>query len=118
MKKRKQKHKKITGKMKAEYYRYLKSAQWKEKRKMALAIYGGSCGMCGSRHDLEVHHRHYKNIFHERIEDLMILCEPCHKLYHKKQIWKNGKKSKYMRDPNYQVQTTTFYPDRRLNNSV
>lgn len=31
----------------------------------------------------------------------------------KKEIWKNGKKSKYMRDPDYNVQTATYYPDRR-----
>ena len=113
MKRKRNKPKKITGKMKSEYYAYLRSVQWKQKRQMAFDVYGKVCSLCNSRHDLEIHHRHYKNIFKEQIEDLMVLCESCHKTYHKKQIWKNGKKSKYMRDPNYQVTTATYYPDRR-----
>jgi 5-methylcytosine-specific restriction endonuclease McrA len=103
---------KITAQQKAQYHKYLNSAQWKEKRKFALEFYGNRCALCGNRYDLEIHHRTYKNIFKEPMEDLMILCETCHKHHHKGQIWKNGKESKYMRNPKYEVETVTYYPKR------
>ena len=98
---------------KHEYHRYLQSHQWKEKRKTALQFYGYNCCLCGSRHAIQVHHRNYRNIFKESMQDLILLCESCHKQFHKKKIWKNGKKSKYMRDPNYEVNTVTYYPERK-----
>lgn len=100
------------SKDKQKYYAYLHSQQWKDKRKVALEFYGNNCGMCGSKYSLEVHHRNYKTIFKERIEDLMILCETCHRKFHKNKINKNGKKSKYMRDPNYETAPVTYYPKR------
>lgn len=106
-------NKPITAKQKAQYYKYLQSSQWKAKRDVAMEMYGRACGLCGSRHDLQVHHRTYKNIFKELMEDLMILCESCHYAHHKAQIWNNGKTSKYMKDPAYDKIATTFYPDRR-----
>lgn len=97
---------------KQKYYSYLKSPQWREKRKFALEFYGYNCGLCGSKHNLEVHHRSYKNIFKEAMEDLMLLCESCHRDFHKRKILKNGKKSKYMKDPNYDTSAVTYYPKR------
>jgi 5-methylcytosine-specific restriction endonuclease McrA len=47
------------------------------------------------------------------MQDLILLCESCHKQFHKKKIWKNGKKSKYMRDPEYDKNTITYFPERR-----
>jgi len=29
-----------------------------------------------------VHHKHYKSLYHERLEDVNILCVPCHKKTH------------------------------------
>lgn len=104
--------KKKQSKKKNEYYDYLKSQPWRDKRKLALQFYGNNCCLCGSRHDLQVHHRHYRTIFHENMEDLILLCESCHRMFHKKKIWKNGKKSKYMRDPQYDVNTVTYFPER------
>lgn len=105
-------HKPISPQEKARYYAYLKSNQWREKREVALEMYGRVCGLCGSKHDLQVHHRTYKNIYKELMEDLMILCESCHSHHHKSQIWKNGKVSKYMKNPNYDTSPTTYYPNR------
>lgn len=106
-------YKRVTPQDKARYYQYLKSAQWREKRKFALEFYGNRCGLCGSRFNLEIHHRSYKNIFKELMEDLMILCETCHKRHHKSQVWKNGKQSRYMRNPEYDNEPVTYYPNRK-----
>lgn len=100
---------------KQKYYSYLKSQQWKEKRKFALEFYGYNCGLCGSGHNLEVHHRNYKNLYKESMEDLMLLCETCHRNFHRKKILKNGKESKYMKNPKYDTTPVTYYPKRSLN---
>lgn len=95
----------VSGYDKAKYYRYLKSPQWKEKRRFALEFYGNQCGLCGSRYDLEIHHRSYKNIFRELMEDLMVLCETCHRTHHKEitlRKWKGH-------------EPVTYYPNRRRN---
>lgn len=105
-------NKPVTHAQKAQYYKYLKSSQWREKREVALEMYGRVCGLCGCKHNLQVHHRTYKNIYKELMEDLMILCESCHRTHHKAQIWKNGKVSKYMKNPNYDTAPTTFYQNR------
>lgn len=65
-----------------EYENYIKSPEWRAFREKAFAYYGRECGSCGSRYSLHVHHKHYKNIFHEEIADVMILCEPCHMKVH------------------------------------
>lgn len=104
---------------KQQYYAYLKSDQWREKRRAALQFYGNNCCLCGTRHNIQVHHRNYRNIFKESMEDLILLCESCHKTFHKKKIWKNGKQSKYMRNPNYEVNTVTYFPERsKFENSL
>jgi len=108
------KKKKVTHKKKQEYYAYLRSPVWKEKRKFALQFYGNECGLCGNKHDLEIHHRTYKNIFKEPMEDLMILCETCHKRHHKNKIFKNGKDSQYNRNPHYDKAPVTYYPKRSI----
>ena len=98
---------------KKKYYDYLKSNQWREKRKLALQFYGYNCCLCSSKHNIQVHHRNYRNLFRESMEDLILLCESCHHQFHKKKIWKNGKKSKYMKTPDSQVNTVTYYPGRK-----
>ena len=98
---------------KQQYYDYLRSSQWQEKRRLALEFYGYNCGLCGSKFNLQVHHRNYRNIFKESMEDLMLLCDSCHRRFHKTKVWTNGKKSKYMRDPNYDQQPVTYFVPKR-----
>lgn len=109
----KYKKKTLPSKNKQEYYNYLRSQPWRDKRKLALEFYGNNCCLCGSRHSIQVHHRNYRNIFHENMEDLILLCESCHKQFHKNKIWKNGKTSKYMKHPESDVNTVTYYPNRK-----
>lgn len=95
--------KKKIKKDKQQYYNYLRSQQWMDKRKLALDFYGNNCGLCGSKFNLQVHHRNYKNIFKERMEDLMLLCESCHHRFHKKKSYQSKK---------VDTETITYYPKK------
>lgn len=78
----KKKKKKAADKRKEWYRNYLKSEHWKKRRARTLKQYGYKCAICGSREHLEVHHLTYKNIYHEKDEDLKCLCRGCHKKQH------------------------------------
>jgi len=61
-----------------EYTEYLLSPEWEEIKKQMKARYGNKCELCGSTQDLEVHHLHYRNLGHEDLRDLLLLCHDCH----------------------------------------
>lgn len=62
------------------YETYLNSPEWAVKRELRLGIDKYTCQECGSRHNLEVHHRTYKNIGNEDVlNDLLTLCTHCHR---------------------------------------
>lgn len=57
---------------------YMKSKEWKRVTERKYAEVGHRCQRCGDIKDLQVHHITYKNLYHERLEDLQILCAGCH----------------------------------------
>lgn len=61
-----------------EYLEYLRSQHWRDFRKEALEYYGHICCGCGTNDNLHVHHRTYKNIGNESMEDVVVLCKSCH----------------------------------------
>lgn len=65
-----------------KYAAYLKSSKWRNKRKKLFAIRGKICEDCGSKRKIQVHHITYDRIFNERLSDLKVLCEKCHKDTH------------------------------------
>jgi 5-methylcytosine-specific restriction endonuclease McrA len=65
------------------YREYLQSPEWQGTRDDALHQAKHRCCICNSRHQLEVHHRTYERIGHERPDDLTVLCRPCHALFHR-----------------------------------
>ena len=67
---------------KSEYEKYLKSAHWLKTRKAKLASCNYRCEKCSGSCKLEVHHRTYANLGAERLKDLQVLCEVCHKWVH------------------------------------
>lgn len=67
---------------KYDYKDYIVSDRWKAKRQQALEHYGNSCCLCGDRKRLEVHHRRYDNLGYEPMEDLAVLCNWHHGMYH------------------------------------
>ena len=60
------------------YRRYLKSKKWAKIRMAMFRNYGFACGLCGSKKQIQVHHRTYKNQYNEKPEDLIVLCHKCH----------------------------------------
>lgn len=69
---------------KKKYNNYiLNSDDWKYKKKQIFELKGAKCERCGEIHNLTVHHGNYFSLFHEKLEDLYILCKKCHEDYHK-----------------------------------
>jgi 5-methylcytosine-specific restriction endonuclease McrA len=65
------------------YRDYLKTPEWHERRKEHLVKAFCRCQVCNaSQIRLEVHHRTYERRGYERYEDLIVLCDKCHKLFH------------------------------------
>lgn len=62
-----------------QYIAYLRSPLWDEKRKRRLALSNYCCDICGRAVPLAVHHKHYETLMRESMDDLMSLCEDCHK---------------------------------------
>lgn len=66
---------------------YLRSRHWREIRFIKFGAVGYACEVCrikpyNGTHD--VHHLTYARIWHERLNDLKVLCRKCHKLEHSK----------------------------------
>ena len=73
---------KDTGKIWYSYRDYLQSDEWKRKTDHVKTAGKYRCKCCRSGKDLEVHHKTYRSIGNESINDLIILCRACHKLHH------------------------------------
>lgn len=69
------------------YQDYLRSAHWHRIRKAALKYFGYRCCICLKKDRvLNVHHTHYDDLFNEKLEDLRVLCRPCHERIHDDQM--------------------------------
>ena len=67
----------------SEWYRdYLKSPEWKLKRKKVLKRANNICEGCLEQPAIEVHHVSYANIGDELLYQLAALCEDCHRKAH------------------------------------
>lgn len=75
--------KKKKEEMREEYHQYLRSDEWKAKRKKVLQAAGGRCQQCGAA-ATEVHHENYHEIYSESIANLTALCTDCHRDKHPK----------------------------------
>jgi len=69
-----------------KYADYLNSIDWKGVKTRLFQERGKRCELCNSARNIEVHHTTYKNIFREKMEDLMVLCFRCHRNIHSKQV--------------------------------
>lgn len=74
------------------YQQYLASEHWQDVRRRywASKLHDRTCYACGKTGALEVHHKTYKRIGHERLHDLCLLCRECHQSTHF--VEKNRKK--------------------------
>ena len=79
---------------KAEYQEYLKSDHWQDVRsrfrQSKLHNYG--CYVCQSKGELHLHHKSYKRLFEERLNDFIYLC-PAHHLEVHAVVEKHGNRS-------------------------
>lgn len=78
------------------YSEYLSSAHWLDFRSRFYRskVYKGCCWACGKTGKTQLHHLTYKRLGHERISDVVALCDYCHSLSHEGQIWKVARKIK------------------------
>jgi 5-methylcytosine-specific restriction endonuclease McrA len=66
-----------------DYATYISSPEWHAKATDAKRRAGWECALNPEhRGHLEVHHRTYARLGHERPTDLIVLCEECHRRYH------------------------------------
>lgn len=83
---KKSKEVKAIDERKELYSKYLKSKEWKKIRNLVFLQMGKKCCRCNENKTLEIHHITYKNIFKEKIEDLEVVCKPCHVKIHRKEL--------------------------------
>lgn len=67
---------------KAEYNEYLNSVKWRNFRQDVFAHYGNKCILCDSPTKVEVHHKHYRTFGNETLQDVVPLCQKCHRKHH------------------------------------
>jgi hypothetical protein len=68
------------------YKDFLQTRYWKTIRMYVMASRGNKCQLCNSTNNLNVHHSTYANHGreHDHLEDLILLCRPCHAKFHDK----------------------------------
>lgn len=81
---KKKKNKEKSGQWRSKYRKYLSSKEWADIRIDLFNARGRKCEQCESTKNLQIHHLHYRNVFNEEPEDLMILCAMCHQKEHGK----------------------------------
>jgi len=65
-----------------QYRAYLKSENWKRKKRQATYWHGKRCVLCG-RKSIEIHHKTYRRLFEENARrDLAPLCRVHHQQMH------------------------------------
>ena len=66
------------------YNQYLKSSHWyKLKIRFRNSAYSkGCCYICGNKNNLNIHHKTYRRIGNEKLNDLLELCQKCHEEVH------------------------------------
>ena len=67
---------------KSAYHKYLSSDKWKTIRAQRIAIDNNECVLC-AKEAKHVHHRRYPKTWgEETVNDLVSLCNNCHKKHH------------------------------------
>ena len=68
----------------SEYQKYLESDHWQELRIQCRNRDGMKCSICLREKGLQCHHWKYRDTpHHTLLEDLILLCGPCHAMIHR-----------------------------------
>jgi len=70
----------------ADYRAYLQSDHWQQLRRQTLWRWDYRCAVCNSANFVEVHHRDYSRLGHERPNDVIALCRKCHRFFHQQGV--------------------------------
>ena len=61
---------------------YLSGPHWRRMKSCVGTLVGNRCEACGRESEdgerLQLHHKHYKTVGRERLEDVELLCPECH----------------------------------------
>jgi hypothetical protein len=84
------------------YSEYLLTDHWKDIRERKLASKSSYiCYACGERSGLELHHKTYKRIGKEWLNDLVWLCRDCHEKTHVFEREHHGKRNSLYKAARY-----------------
>ena len=80
---------------KRQYAEYLVSEHWKKLRAAKIAESGRICFYCKSTYHIQVHHMRYRSSWEDaELEDLVVVCEDCHRKIHAGKIKTTPSKKK------------------------
>jgi 5-methylcytosine-specific restriction endonuclease McrA len=66
-----------------KYQEYLRTYAWINIRHTVLVRDSHKCRLCNDGNNIHVHHRVYPTVLgKESLDDLISLCESCHRLFH------------------------------------
>lgn len=65
-----------------DYNEYLQSDHWKRIKGYVLTFWRRRCCLCYATDNLDVHHRNYKRLGKELLNDCVVLCRECHEVFH------------------------------------
>ena len=66
-----------------EYEEYILSKDWALLKEIRLKKDNNQCVLCKSKEKLVCHHITYIRLYHEDINDMIILCSRCHSRMHR-----------------------------------
>jgi len=70
------------------YREYLVSKKWASIKRAVYFFYEEECYICRNNDRLHVHHKTYDRLFHEDLDDLVLVCNSCHSKIHDKRYTK------------------------------
>lgn len=68
--------------MDLKYREYLISKKWNAIKIAVHYLYDNKCFICQDEIYLHVHHKNYDRLYHEDLDDLVLLCWNYHKIVH------------------------------------
>lgn len=100
---------------KRNYHDYMHSEEWRHKRLKVLKRDGFRCQMCGTAKNLRVHHINYEHLGTDaELDDLITLCDACHRKIHEQDIRKKNPLSLFDDDELPDSNSTMFQLALRL----